>query len=374
MMHMDDRFALFAEAGNAETWAAQAPGRVNLIGEHTDYSEGFVFPAAIDRYVKAAARRSEGPTRLISETQGEGAAFDVRSLNPGSLKDSWVKYPAGVAWALGAKTNLSGAVTSTLVAENGVSSSAALEMAFAVIWNEVDSLGYSQQELALLCQKAENEFVGMPCGVMDQMASAMGRLDQAMFLDTRSLEIEYAPIPSGVDLVICSTGKARQLAGSEYRERREAVESAARKLGVRSLRNANLKMVEEGDLTEIERRRARHVVTENKRCRDFAAALRKGKLEELGRLMAESHESLRTDFEVSCPELDVMAEAARTAPGCLGARMTGAGFGGACVALVVRDQEIPFSKSTWKEFHAHYPNLLADITFCRASAGAALIG
>jgi galactokinase len=371
---MDRRFRIFLDEVKAEKWVAHGPGRVNLIGEHTDYSEGFVFPAAIDRFVKVAAERSSDVTRLISEDKGEGVPFDVNAIDREAVKDSWTKYPAGVAWALGAKTNLAAGVASTLVAENGVSSSAALEMAFAVIWNEVDQLGHSNKELALLCQKAENEFVGMPCGVMDQMASAMGQRDHAMFLDTRSLEIEYAPIPKGIDLVICSTGKSRQLAGSEYRERREAVESAARKLGVKSLRDATMKMVESGDLSDVERRRARHVVTENKRCRDFAAALKKGKLDDLGRLMAESHESLRVDFEVSCPELDVMAEAARTAPGCLGARMTGAGFGGACVALVVHDQEIPFSKSTWKEFHSHYPKLLTEITFCRAAAGAGLVG
>lgn len=373
MMQMDRRFELFLEEVKGEKWVAHGPGRVNLIGEHTDYSDGFVFPAAIDRYVKVAAERSNDLTRLVSEDKGEGIPFDVAHLNREALSGSWTKYPAGVAWALGAKTNLSAAVASTLVAESGVSSSAALEMAFAVIWNEVDQLGFSNKELALLCQKAENEFVGMPCGVMDQMASAMGQRDQAMFLDTRSLDISYAPIPKGIDLVICGTGKARQLAGSEYRERREAVESAARKLGVCALRDATLEMVEQGDLTDVERRRARHVVTENQRCLDFAAALKENRLDDLGRLMAESHESLRTDFEVSCPELDHMAEAARTAPGCLGARMTGAGFGGACVALVVHDQEIPFSKSTWKEFHAAFPNLNSEITFCRASAGARLV-
>ncbi len=356
--------------GQNPEWIAEAPGRVNLIGEHTDYQEGFVMPAAIDLKIWVAASASDGPTTLVSADQEAEDQFPVSSVTPGSVT-TWAKYAAGAGWALGAKTDLNAAVVSTLPAGAGLSSSAALEMAFSLIWNEVDQFGLDSQQLALSSQKAESEFVGVPCGIMDQMASAMGREGCAMHLDTRSLEIEYAPIPEGISFVVCHTGKERQLHGSEYAERREACEKASRLLKVRFLRDAELIDLKDSPLVGETMMRARHVITENDRCARFAAALKKGQTADLGLLMLGSHESLRVDFEVSCRELDEMATAAREAPGFLGARLTGAGFGGACIALVKTEMVEEFclkAEAAYRNNVDSEPRLIV----CKPSEGAFL--
>jgi galactokinase len=331
-----------------------APGRINLIGEHTDYNDGFVFPAAIDRVTTLAASLTDGPTELLSAEVGEGEPFDASTIAPGQLR-SWSKYAAGMAWALrgeGTLPNLKVMVTSTVPRSGGVSSSAALEMAFGVAWNRLAGLGLTNVQLALLGQKCENGFVGVNSGIMDQMASAMGKDGMAMFLDTRSLEIEYAPIPVGLSAVLCDTQKPRALTDSAYNERRSQCEAASAILGVASLRDATMSLLEsrKGDLDEVSYRRARHVITEDDRCVAFKEALGASDLAEIGRLMKGSHDSLRDDYEVSCLELDLMAEAAQRAPGCVGARMTGAGFGGSCVALVETDAVDKFVKSTLTQY------------------------
>ena len=332
--------ALFVERfGHDPEVVAVAPGRINLIGEHTDYNDGFVFPVAIDRQTWVAASPAKDFSALWSSELGEAHAFDLRSVAPGQLQD-WGKYPAGMGWALRlngyAGENLHAAVSSDIPMGSGVSSSAALEMAFGQVWNRLETLEIRNEALAELGKECENGFVGVNSGIMDQMASAMGRAGQAMFLDTRSLEIEYAPVPEGLSVVLCDTKKPRALTSSAYNERRSQCEIAARILGVRALRDATVDDLEgkRNEMTDVVYRRARHVITENARCVRFKEALAVGDLDRLGELMRASHESLRDDYEVSCPELDRMAEAAWTAPGCVGARMTGAGFGGACVALV----------------------------------------
>lgn len=333
-----------------------APGRVNLIGEHTDYNDGFVFPAAIDRGLWIAARPTDGPSTLFSAQVGASETFDVNSVKPGDLKE-WAMYPAGMGWALlghgaPALPNLQAVVDSTIPIGSGVSSSAAIEMAFGVVWNSLSSLNIDSQTLAKLGQVCENKFVGVNSGIMDQMASAMGKANRAMFLDTRSLDIEYAPVPDGVSVVLCDTKKARELTDSAYNERRSQCEEACRILGVTKLRDTTIGALEaakEG-MTDVVYRRARHVITENDRCIRFKQALDAGDLATAGRLVRESHVSLRDDFEVSCFELDQMADAAAEAPGVIGARMMGAGFGGACIALVHTSEVEPFIESTLKAY------------------------
>jgi len=316
-----------------------APGRVNLIGEHTDYNDGFVFPAAIDRTIHVAAALSEGNSDLMSAQAGEGQPFDALAIEPGAFK-SWSMYPAGMAWSLrqvGRRVpNIRAFVTSNLPMGSGVSSSAALELAFGVIYRSLGGFEMSQEELAWTGKTCENKFVGVNSGIMDQFACGLGRKDQALFLDTRSMAVEYASIPTDLSIVLCDTKKERALAGSAYNERRAQCEEAARILGVRALRDASLDDLEraKGGMPEVVFRRARHVISENDRAQAFRVALDHSDYAALGSLMKESHLSLRYDYEVSCRELDAMAESAWSSEGCVGARMTGAGFGGACVALV----------------------------------------
>lgn len=351
-----------------------APARVNLIGEHTDYNDGFVFPVAIDRYMKVAARRVAGPTRLYSRQARDAEEFRSEAILPGTLH-GWGRYPAGVAWALRRHgrpvCDVEAVVDSDIPMGSGVSSSAALELAFGAIWNTLGRLGLDLETLAHVAKLAENEFVGVNCGIMDQMASAMGKAGNAVFLDTRSLAIEYVPLPPDLAIVLCDTHTPRSLSGSAYNERRAECEEAGRILGVEKLRDANIAALNEAKSSMSEKvyRRARHVITENQRCLDFRAALRERNVGEIGRLMRESHQSLRDDYEVSSPALDAMAGAAQAAPGAVGARMTGAGFGGACVALVESSQVDAFSKASLTAYRAA-TGLEGSAMVCQAVAGA----
>jgi galactokinase len=352
------------------------PGRINLIGEHTDYNDGFVFPGAIDRVTWIAAGKTDGPTELFSEQIGPGESFDAATVSPGGVK-GWAMYPAGMAWALreaGKVPNVKAVVTSSVPSSGGVSSSAALEMAFGVVWNRMAELGLSNSQLALLGQRCENKFVGVNSGIMDQMASAMGREGHAMFLDTRSLEIEYAPIPSGVKVVLCDTNKPRALTDSAYNERRSQCEEASRIMGVSKLRDATEVMLEahRSEMSDVIYRRARHVITEDDRCVAFKQALKDGDLAEVGRLIHASHVSLRDDYEVSCRELDIMAETAGGAPGCIGARMMGAGFGGSCIALVREAELNAFIEDALTSYKSR-AGINGDAFFCSISSGAQVV-
>ena len=364
-----------ATFGKPHEYEAIAPGRINLIGEHTDYNDGFVFPVAIDREIRVVASKSMSTTELRSLQTGQGQSFDANSVEPGQVA-GWVAYAAGMAWVLRRHTgkslpNLAGVVDSTLPMGSGVSSSAAIELAFGVLWNRMAGLGLDSPTLALLAQKCENEFVGVNCGIMDQMASAMGRQDQAMFLDTRSLEIHYANVPTELKVILCDTKKPRALTESAYNERRSQCEEAARLLGVAKLRDANQDqlILNRDRMDEVVYRRARHVISENERCVQFKSALERGDLDEIGALMRASHVSLRDDYEVSCTELDAMAEACWNASGCIGARMTGAGFGGACVALVKETAVDSFVKAVALEY-SHRTGIQGEYTTCRATHGA----
>ena len=378
-MHLDGIRKVFRETfGHDPEVIGIAPGRINLIGEHTDYNDGFVFPAAIDRGLLIAASASEPETKTYSVQLGAGQPFSAGKVLPG-FTAGWAKYPAGLAWALSESAdqqlpNLKAAVDSNIPIGSGVSSSAALEMAFGVVWNFVGKLACDNRELARLGQVCENRFVGVNSGIMDQMASAMGREGQAMFLDTRSLAIEYAPVPQELTVVLCDTKKERALTSSAYNERRSQCEMAAQYLGVKMLRDADMTMLDsmKAHIPEVVYRRAKHVITENARCIAFKDALAGCDFDLIGALMRESHQSLRYDYEVSCEELDSMAASAWAAPGCVGARMTGAGFGGACVALVQTDRLPEFVKSTL-DIYRLASGIDGEAMACRIVDGARLL-
>lgn len=375
-MNQADRAREFfrEQFGVEPLWLSRAPGRVNLIGEHTDYSGGFVFPAAIDLGIWVAASPSEdGLCHLVSEEEGKSAPFSLVQSSPGNKVEGWIQYPAGAAWSLGAKTPIRAVVITTLPLGAGVSSSAAIEMAFSVLWNEIDDLGMDSKSLALASVKAEREYVGMPCGTMDQLASALGVNGSALLIDTLDSTVQPRSIPSGLVMVVCDTGKRRALVDGEYKARREQVESGAAKLGVDLLRHAPMGAWEREGLTELEAKRAKHVITENQRCLDFAAALESGDEVSLGRLMKESHVSLRDDFGVSVAELDAMVDACESAPGCVGSRLTGAGFGGCCVALVKKDLLDAFVAKTLEAYSSRIAHCTPRLFACLPSQGAEML-
>lgn len=315
---------------------AVAPGRMNIIGEHTDYNGGWVLPAAIDRFIGVAFReRRDAQVMLRSERYP--AAINFSSL-PDSKQGAWPDYIVGVARELdgrpGPRQGFDVLVTSDLPTGSGLSSSAALEVAFAVAYLEAGGRSMPPADLAALCQHAENAFVGARTGIMDQFTALSARAGNAILLDCRTLQADDIPMPDGRHAFLLVDSKVRHdLASSAYNERRSECERAAAALGLKSLRDAT-----EIDLERLEdpllRRRARHVVTENRRVLAAAGALRRRDVEALGPLLDASHESLRDDFEVSCPELDVLVGLAVESPRVVGARMMGGGFGGSVIVLV----------------------------------------
>jgi len=325
----------------------RAPGRVNLIGEHTDYNLGLVLPAAIDLEIRIAlVPTDDRRVELVSGATGERAGFDLDAIGP--RRGAWVDYVAGTAWALAdagiATRGLRGIIVSSLPTASGLSSSAALELASAWALADEPGGGVAPIELARICQRAENAYVGVNCGLMDQFASACGVGGDAVLLDCRSLEFRPIALPLATHtLVVIHTGSTRSLTTSQYNVRRAQCEAAAAALaardpGVRSLRDvtpAMLPRIRElvGDDAF---RRSRHVVTENARVVDTIEALATGDIAAVGRLWAASHASLRDDFEVVSPELDALVEIASAVPGVAAARMTGAGFGGCTINLVER--------------------------------------
>jgi galactokinase len=310
----------------------RAPARVNLIGDHTDYNDGFVLPLAIGRDTTVRSEPTEdGRIRLRSD-RADMADVDIAadgSDDPPTVEPEWGRYAAGVARTLAergrAPVGIVGAVASSIPPGAGLSSSAALEVAIALALCDAADFSLPEIELARACRDAEHVATGVPCGIMDQTASIAGRRNHALLLDCRSLEIEYVPMPDDVDVLVVHSGKPRALVDSAYAERRAACEAVAARLGIPALRDATPEQV-------ADEPRARHVVSENARVLRAADALRGGDLETVGRLLSESHASLRDDFEVSTPELDCLVAALEHA-GALGARLTGAGFGGCVVAL-----------------------------------------
>lgn len=322
---------------------AEAPGRVNLIGEHIDYSEGYVLPFAIaDRTYALIAPNNDGLVRIASQ-QRKNRIFtiDIKDVKPGSAGD-WEKYVLGVVWTLGITTGVDILVDGHVPSGAGLSSSAALECSVAVGLNSLFQLGKSLEDLARATQKAENDYVGMPCGIMDQSVSLMGRKGSALLLDCRDLTTESVPFDvasADLELLIIDTQAHHALVDGGYAERRASCESVASKLGIPSMRHLTMDLLDsrKSEVTEIEYVRARHAVSEIQRVKDAVSALRASDFTTLGRLINESHFSLRDDYTVSCPELDVAVDASLSA-GALGSRMVGGGFGGSAIALIKADQ------------------------------------
>jgi galactokinase len=317
---------------------AAAPGRVNVIGEHVDYSDGFVLPFAIsNRTTVAIKKRSDKKIRLAS-AQRQSSVFEtsIDELNPGT-EGKWERYPLGVVWALGIKDGLDIYVDGKVPLGAGLSSSAALECSIATALNELFKLNLDVRDLARATQKAENDFVGMPCGIMDQSISLMGKAGHALLLDCRDISTKLVPMDlasSDLELLIIDTQAHHALVDGGYAERRAACESAAGKLG-KSMRDLSITELEanKSKLTETEYRRAHHAVTEIARVLECVSALENKDFEKVGELINKSHVSLRDDYNVSCPELDTAVDASLSA-GAIGSRMVGGGFGGSAIALI----------------------------------------
>jgi galactokinase len=357
----------------------RAPGRVNLIGEHTDYNDGFVLPAAIGFSCWVAiAPRSDRKLTLYSETFNESVEADLDNFKIHAT-GQWADYPLGVAWALEqAGYRLCGAnlyILGEVPLGAGLSSSAALEVSVGFALMHLANHSIPLKELAFHCQRAENEFVGARCGIMDQFVSCHGRAGSAMLLDCRSLDFQLLGLPPKVHLVICNTMVRHELGNSEYNVRRSQCEEGVRQLskalrGIRALRDVSLADLEKHRelLSDVLYKRCRHIVTENARTHWAAAAFESGEIATLRQLMADSHRSLRDDYEVSCRELDMMVDLAMQQPGVLGARMTGGGFGGCTINLVHATESDQFCERVAEGYQAAI-GCRPDIYVCEASNG-----
>lgn len=349
----------------------RAPGRVNLIGDHTDYQQGLCLPIAIDRDVLVATRvRDDG--RVIVRSFDFGGTVDVAadgSEDPATMVPSWGRTVGGVVRVLAAAgrppAGIDAAVASTIPVGSGLSSSAACEVALAMALGGAARRPIEGRELALAAQAAEHLASGVPCGVMDQMASVFGRSGNAVLLDCRTLAVSLVPLPPGLDVLVVHSGLARRLETSAYAERRRACEASAARLGLRSLRDAVPEQVADDP-------RARHVVSENARVASFADALRASDLTTLGRLMLDSHASLRDDFEVSTSELDLLVDLL-VDNGAYGARLTGAGFGGCVVALTPAGAATSIGRRACAEYRLR-TGLIPDAFRVIAVDGAARLG
>ena len=368
----------FASYFNSESEIiVRAPGRVNLIGEHTDYNDGFVLPMAIDHAVWLALRpRDDRTVRLFSLDLETEAAFELDSLTKGS---DWIEYPKSIAYELmkaGYELRVFDAVmTGDVPRGAGLSSSAAVELAVARAFAAVSGIEWDAPKMAKLSQKAENEWVGVNCGIMDQMASAACKEGHALFLDCRSLEIQHAPLPQGISIVILDTSTRRGLVGSAYNERRSQCEEAARWFGVKALRDVSVEEFNKSSkngLNELAEKRARHIITENARVLEAMEVMKAGNVKRLGELFNASHDSLRDDFEVTNDALNIMVDCAREQASCYGARMTGAGFGGCAVALVKEENAAEFVTAV-SEAYRQRSSMEAAVYVCKPSEGASLI-
>jgi galactokinase len=364
----------FREHYGARARIYRAPGRVNLIGEHTDYNEGLVMPAAIDFYVwVGVSPRNDRRLLVYSENFSESIEIDLRKdkLRP---RKHWSDYVAGVASMLEqAQCRLQGAnllIQGDVPIGSGLSSSAAVEVAVGFALLENSGISVDRFYLARICQRAENEFVGARVGIMDQFVACYGQAGNALKLDCRSLEYDLLPVPGQVSLVICNTMVKHELAGGEYNTRRAECEEGVRLLSrmlpnVRSLRDVSLSDLERHarGIPELIYKRCRHVVTENARVAEAADDLERGDLATFGRLMAESHHSLRNDYQVSCSELDLMVDLAKAEHGAFGTRMTGGGFGGCTISLVTSESVGEFAQNVsagYQRFVGFSPQIFAS--------------
>ena len=372
-------------------FVARAPGRVNLLGEHVDYNDGWVLPAAIDRAAYVAAAPCPSPlVSLEALDLNDGSVFRVSELDAARKLDaagqplsSWARYPAGVAWSLRGEGLAVGGLDAVLASDvpvgAGLSSSAAVEVAFAAAWRHTGGWERSAMALAQASQRAENQYVGVNSGLMDQFASACGRAGHALLLDCRTLEWEALPLPAGVSIVVADTSMRRELGKSEYNNRRAQCEAAVAGLsqvlpGIRALRDVSVEDFNRCAhlLDPLVARRARHVVEECARTRAAVDILKAGRVADFGALMNDCHASLRDLYEVSSPELNAMASAAQSLPGCYGARLTGAGFGGCTVNLVAAEAAEDFRRELAAAYAA-VTGLTAEIYVCQAANGAEII-
>jgi galactokinase len=375
--------ALFVRCfGHPPKWLVAAPGRVNLIGEHTDYNDGFALPMAIEQStVVAAGRNSKRDVTLHSLTTGETASFNLRTAIERG-EPAWSNYIRGVlAGFQKRKLKLPGldiVIDSSLPYGGGLASSAALEVAMATLLEAILGQELEALEKATLCQHAEHEFAGVPCGIMDQFTSILGRRDHAFLLDCRSRAMTPVKmVDESVTVLIINTNVRHSLTEGRYRERRRQCEAAARALKVPALRDTTLEELEaaQGHLEPEVFRRARHVLTENRRTLEAVQAIQAADWARMGGLMYESHDSLRNDYEVSCPELDMIVDIARSigeTGGVLGCRMTGAGFGGCAVSLV-RSDAAPVIKRKFDHAYEKKSGRQAAIFSSRPAAGVRIL-
>ncbi|NMC21711.1 MAG: galactokinase [Thermogutta sp.] len=369
---------LFSEQlGGGPDWVVRAPGRVNLIGEHTDYNEGFVLPMAVERAVWIGLRRrADRWVRVYVSAESRWREFHLDALRREG--NAPIEYVKGTAWSLGEEgfflRGWEGVLLGDVPIGAGLSSSAAMEVAVARAFAAASDLPWDPVKMALAAQRAENRWVGVQCGIMDQLISACGKEGHALLIDCRGLECRPVPLPQGVKVVILDTGTRRGLADSAYNERRKACESTAARFGLKALRDLSLDdlTARAGELDAVTFRRVRHVVSENARTLLAAQAMEKGDTETLGRLMVESHASLRDDYEVSSEALNAMVEIALAGPGCYGARMTGAGFGGCAVALVEAGAAADFAEKVSAEYRRRTGNQPA-VYITGATAGADVV-
>ena len=360
--------------------AFQAPGRVNLIGEHTDYTGGLVMPAAIDFNTVAVVGPAKGGRSVIHSVDFKKEfEFDASAL-PEKAKHDWTDYPAGVLWSLKQSGVVTPQFTMTLQGDvplgAGLSSSASIEVAVALAALALAGKSMALTDVALACKKAENGFVGAQSGIMDQYIACCGVKDHALVIDTRDLGSRAVPLPSDVRLVICNSMVKHSHAGGEYNERRAEVEEGSRALraanpDIHELRDATLEDLEKArdSMSENAFLRCRHIITENVRVEEAATALAAGDMKRMGELMAEAHVSYRDDFAASCPEVDLLVELAAAEPGLIGARLTGGGFGGCTVNLV----EAAHAEAFRRDIHSAYlerAGIDAEIYLCQAAAGA----
>ncbi len=363
-----------------------APGRVNLLGEHVDYNEGAVLPVAIDRGVRLRASPApDGMLHLHALDFDQLVSVRLDRLTDkidsnGSPLPDWALYPAGVAWVLQERglqvTGITAAYTSDVPIGAGLSSSAAVEVAFAALWRQNGGWQIDSMTLAQLCQQAENRYVGVECGLMDPFASLHGVADHVLYFDTRHLTHQALPLPAGVDIVIADSGVRRHLTASTYNERRAACQEAVQRLrqhlpNIRALRDVSPEEFARHahHLPAIVHRRARHVVEECARVERAKVCLQRGDTAGFGRLMFEGHASLRDLYQVSCSELDSLVKLAAGLPGCLGARLTGAGFGG-CTVNLVETKKVSLFMEELMSGYRRLTGVNAQVYRCRASNGA----
>jgi galactokinase len=376
--------AFFTAAfGVKPTHAVRAPGRVNLIGEHTDYNDGYCLPMAIERDVRVAyCARGDAQMRVVSMQQKGAVAFKIGATieKSSASEEQWANYVKGCARVLAEEhhslTGIDCAINGDVPLGSGLSSSAALEVAIMLALIHANGLTYTSEQIARLAQRAENEYVGAKCGILDQLSSTGCLAGQAMLMDCRTLSLTPAPLPKGVSIVIADTGKRRGLVGSAYNERRQQCEAGAAALGVSHLRDVTLhglwQAAEANKIDSITKLRCEHVIAENGRTQAAFACLKAGDAEAFGRLMDQSHADLRDKFQVSCRELDDLVAIARALPGCLGSRMTGAGFGGCTVSLVLDEMVatfVPALTARYKKLH----DLPMAAYVTRAAPGAGIL-